>query len=259
MRPNLNERQNEIWNAIQRDGEVKISDLKEKYAVTEMTIRRDLEKLEQIGLVRRTFGGAIPLTLDVSLKERDTVHTDEKIRVGQTAAELILPGQAVFIDAGTTTLQIARHMRPDSSVTVVTNALNVASVLLDKGIHTIVAGGMLLEKTGSMVGPIAIGTLGSMAFDQVFLGTTGITVEHGFSNSNSFEAELKRHAMRRSSCINIVTDASKFGERYLHSFAALLDVHRIVTDQAPPPHIAEAAVSGGVELVVAAPEGGGAK
>lgn len=251
MRLNLNERQNEIWTAIQRDGEVKISQLKERYAVTDMTIRRDLEKLELLGLARRTFGGAIPVTLDVSLKERDEVHTDEKIRIGRAAAELIMPNEAVFIDGGTTTLQVARHIRSDSSVTVITNALNVAALLLDKGVHTIVAGGMLLEKTGSMVGPIAIETLGSMAFDQVFLGTTGITAEHGFSNSNSFEAELKRHAMRRAKRVTVVADASKFGERVLHSFASLKDVQRIVTDRAPSRAIMEAAEAARLEIIVA--------
>lgn len=250
MRLNLNERQNAIWNAVQRDGEVKIGDLKEQYAVTDMTIRRDLEKLESIGLIRRTFGGAIPVTLDVSLQERDTVLTDEKIRIGKAAAELIEANEAVFIDGGSTTLQVAKHIRPDNSITVVTNALNVAAVLLDRGVHTIVTGGTLLEKTGSMVGPIAIQTLSSMAFDQVFLGTTGITAEHGFSNSNSFEAELKRHAMLRSGKVNIVADSSKFGERFLHSYAGLQDVQRIITDTEPSAAFAEAAREGGVQIIV---------
>ncbi|WP_246131845.1 DeoR/GlpR family DNA-binding transcription regulator [Paenibacillus hemerocallicola] len=247
----MNERQNEIWNEIQREGEVKISELKDRYAVTDMTIRRDLEKLEALGLVRRTFGGAIPVTLDVSLKDRDAMLTDEKMRIGKSAAGLVMPNQAIFIDGGTTTLQVAKHISPDSSVTVITNALNVAAVLMEKGIHTIVAGGMLLEKTGSMVGPIAIEALSTMAFDQVFLGTTGMTAEHGFSNSNSFEAELKRHAMRRAGQVNVVADASKFGERFLHSFAGFKDVHRIVTDREPPEPIRSAAENEGLQIVVA--------
>ncbi|MDF2719279.1 MAG: DeoR family transcriptional regulator [Paenibacillus sp.] len=251
MRSNLNERQNEIWNEIQREGEVKISELKDRYAVTDMTIRRDLEKLESLGLVRRTFGGAIPVTLDVSLKDRDAMLTDEKMRIGKSAAGLIMPNQAIFIDGGTTTLQVAKHISPDSSITVITNALNVAAVLMEKGIHTIVAGGMLLEKTGSMVGPIAIEALSTMAFDQVFLGTTGMTAEHGFSNSNSFEAELKRHAMRRAGQVNVVADASKFGERFLHSFAGFKDVHRIITDRDPPEPIRGAAENEGLQIVVA--------
>ncbi|RKN84226.1 DeoR/GlpR family DNA-binding transcription regulator [Paenibacillus ginsengarvi] len=251
MRLQLNERQNDILTEIQRDGEVKISDLKERYEVTDMTIRRDLEKLESLGLVRRTFGGAIPVTLDVSLKERDAVHTDEKVRIGKAAAGLVQPHEAIFIDGGTTTLQVAHHLDPDSSITVVTNALNVATVLLDKGIHTIVAGGTLLEKTGSMIGPIAIGTLASMAFDQVFLGTTGMTAEHGFSNSNSFEAELKRQAMKRAAKVTVVADGSKFGERYLHSFASMKDVHRVVTDREPQQAIARAAADAGLTIIVA--------
>ncbi|WP_245954440.1 DeoR/GlpR family DNA-binding transcription regulator [Paenibacillus flagellatus] len=247
----MNDRQTDIWNMIQREGEVKLSELRAKYAVTEMTIRRDLEKLEQLGLVRRTFGGAIPVTPDVSLQERHTVSPEEKAAIGIAAAALVRPNQAIFIDGGTTTLQLAKQMKPDASVTVVTNALNVAAILLDKGFHTIVAGGMLLEKTGSMVGPIAMSTLGTMAFDQSFLGTTGITLEHGFSNSNSLEAELKREAMRRSGQVNVLADASKFGETFLHSFAGYADVDRIVTDRWPPEPFVQAADPAGVEIVVA--------
>jgi DeoR/GlpR family transcriptional regulator of sugar metabolism len=162
---------------------------------------------------------------------------------------LIEPDQAIFLDGGTTTLQVAKHIAPDHSITVVTNALNVAAVLLERGVHTIVTGGTILEKTGSMIGPIALHSLSSMAFDQVFLGTAGVTAEHGFSNSNSFEAELKRFVMGRSGKVNIVADSSKLGSRFLHSFAGLKDIHRFITDIAPPAAFAEIAQTEGVEVI----------
>lgn len=251
MRQHLNERQNEIWATLQREGEVKIGELKERFAVTDMTIRRDLEKLEALGVARRIFGGAIPVTSDVSLRERDTVRLDEKARIGQAAAGLVGFDQAIFIDGGTTTLQVARHIRPDLSVTVITNALNVAAVLTERDIHTIVVGGLVLEKTGSMVGPMAVDALQTMAFDHVFLGTTGMTVEHGFSNSNALEAELKRHVMRRANHVHIVADASKFGERSLHSFASLSEAHTLVTDAEPSAVYLAAAAEAGLTVIVA--------
>ena len=249
MRSGLNERQNQIMDRVLLEGEVKVGDLKDFFQVTEMTIRRDLEKLEQLGLMRRTFGGAIPVTFDLSLKERNSFRIEEKIKIGRVAAELVLPGQAIFIDGGTTTFQIARHLKPHSSITVVTNALNVAAELLEKQIHTIVIGGMVMEKTMSLVGPIAIETLQKMAFDQVFLGTTGITIAHGFSNSNVFEAELKKKAIAQATKVTIVVDHSKFGEKQLISFAQMTDVHCIVTDQAPPETFREEATQRGIEMI----------
>lgn len=250
MRSELNERQNQIMARIQREGEVRINDLKEPFQVTEMTIRRDLEKLEHLGLVRRTLGGCIPVTIDISLKERKTVMIDEKMKIGRIAAELVLPGQSIFIDGGTTTLEIARHLKPHSEITVVTNAINVAEELMEKQIYTLVIGGMLLEKTLSLVGPIAVETLQKMAFDQIFLGTTGFSLQHGFSNSNVFEAELKKKAIQKAAKVNIVIDHSKFGASLLVSFAELSDVHRIVTDKPIGDELAEACKQQGVDVIL---------
>lgn len=233
-RVELNRRQAEILDWIQTHGEAKISELRDMFAVAEMTIRRDLDKLKRSGLVRRTFGGAIPVPQDVSLMERHTVMHEQKMEIGKVAAELIQPEQSIFVDAGTTTAEMARNLKSESQITVVTNALNVASILIERQIHTIMVGGMLMEKTMSLVGPIAIEALQKMAFDQVFLGSTGLTIDHGFSNSNVLEAEVKKTALRHSSVVNIVLDHSKFGVKQLVSFATLADVNRIITDQVPP-------------------------
>ncbi|MBP1993350.1 DeoR/GlpR family DNA-binding transcription regulator [Paenibacillus eucommiae] len=250
MRPGLNERQHQIMDRIQNEGEVKVSDLKDYFQVTEMTVRRDMEKLEQLGLIRRTFGGAIPVTPDISLKERDTVQTQEKMKIGRLAAGLVLPGQAIFIDAGTTTLQVARYLPSGSGITVVTNALNVAAELMEKHIHTIVVGGLLLEQTMSLVGPLAVEALQKMAFDQVFLGATGFTLQHGFSNSNVFEAELKKKAIQQATTVNMVLDDSKFGAKLLISFAELTNVSRIISNISPEASFMEAAAEANVEIVV---------
>lgn len=234
----LNTRQQAIMDILVRDGEVKLADLKEKFEVAEMTLRRDLEKLERMGTVRRTFGGAILIGKDTSLQDRTGVFTQEKIRIGALAARRIQPGDSVFIDGGSTTLQVARHIPAGYHVTIVTNAMNVAMELLNKNITTIVTGGSLLEKTASLVGPVAIDMISKMAFHRVFLGTTGFTTEHGFSNSNMYEAEIKRTAIDRASEVNIVMDHTKWGIKELFSFASLEDVHNIITDRTPEPSLA---------------------
>jgi DeoR/GlpR family transcriptional regulator of sugar metabolism len=247
----LNERQQTMLDRISQEGEVRIADLREMFPVTEMTIRRDLEKLEEAGSVRRTFGGAIFVGQDVALKERTGLLTAEKARIGRKAASLIRSGESVFLDGGTTTLQIARALPADINVTVVTNALNVASELAGKSIPTIMTGGTLLESTHSLVGPIAVQTLAGMAFDRAFLGTTGVSIDHGFSNSNLYEAEIKQLAIRQSGETTVVADRTKFGAKVLVSFAELAGVQRIVTDEAPEEAMRQICSEKGVQLEIA--------
>ncbi|MFD2328685.1 DeoR/GlpR family DNA-binding transcription regulator [Cohnella sp. GCM10020058] len=246
-----NARQRQIHEQIAQSGEVRISELSERYGVTEMTIRRDLEKLEEGGTVRRTFGGAIYVYRDVALQDRTGLYMDEKVRIGRQAASLIASGESVFLDGGTTTLQIARALKAGQQITVVTNALNIAAELASKQIPTIMTGGMLLESTHSLVGPIAAQSLSGMAFDRAFLGATGLSEAHGFSNSNLYEAEIKRIAIRQARETTVVLDRTKFGARVLVSFAGLADVNRIVTDLPPDGELARACTEAGVRIEVA--------
>jgi DeoR family transcriptional regulator, fructose operon transcriptional repressor len=107
-----------MLDLIFREGEVRMAALREVFAVTEMAIRRDLEKLEEAGAVRRTFGGAIFVGQDVALKERSGLLTDEKARIGKHAASFVKPGDSIFIDGGTTTFQVARHMPTDMKLNI---------------------------------------------------------------------------------------------------------------------------------------------
>jgi len=245
----LSPRQQQILDLLSEQGEVKITVLRDAFGVTEMTIRRDLEKLEQLGHARRTFGGAIYIDRDVALRDRTDLMQHEKARIGKRAAELIQPGESVFIDAGSTTVQIARYLKPGMGIIVVTNALNVAGELQEKGISTIVTGGNLVDATFSLVGPIAVDTLSKMAFDRVFLGATGCTSRHGFSNSNMHEAEIKRMAISQAGEVNVVLDHDKFGAKVLVSFASLSQVHRIITDRLPEDELLQECRDNGVEVI----------
>jgi DeoR family fructose operon transcriptional repressor len=251
MEQKFNERQKQILDQLRTYGEVKITELKDSYSVTEMTIRRDLEKLEQLGLAKRTFGGAILAPSDIELRERSGVRFAEKNRIGRKAAEMIKPGDSIYIDSGSTTLQVVHHLPYKAEITAVTNAINIAEELMAKKIPTIVLGGILIETTSSMVGPNAIEAISRMAFDKVFLGATGINPTHGFSNSNMYEAEIKRIAIQKTSEAFVVLDRSKFGERALVSFASLSDVQSIITDQRPDYSLLTACKISGLEVVIA--------
>ncbi|WP_078549549.1 DeoR/GlpR family DNA-binding transcription regulator [Litchfieldia alkalitelluris] len=246
----LNTRQHQIVDLLHTEGEVKISELKHKFSVTEMTIRRDLEKLELAGLAKRTFGGAIPIGRDVALFERTGYMSEEKMLIGKRAVELVQPGESIFLDGGTTTHHVARYLKSELNITVVTNAINIGTELIGKNIPTIITGGTLLEATSSLVGPITAETLSGMAFDRIFLGATGVNHLHGFSNSNMYEAEIKKIAIKKASEVNIVMDHTKFGAKELFSFAPLSYVHRIVTDSMPDEVLRRSCIEAGVEIEV---------
>lgn len=254
MKEEFNDRQLAILEQLRNDGEVKIGGLKEYFGVTEMTIRRDLEKLERGGHVRRTFGGAILASPDVALRDRIVERADEKERIGRAAAALVRPGDSVFIDGGSTTLQVARSLPDGADVTVVTNAINVAAELSEKRIPTIVLGGSLLETTRSMVGHMTVEAASRMAFDKAFLGATGLHPAHGFSNTNLHEAEVKRAAIRQSKEAYAVMDQSKFGLTMLVSFAGLAEVTGLVTDRLPAGELGDLCRSAGLVLVEAPPD-----
>jgi DeoR family fructose operon transcriptional repressor len=245
----LNARQQQILDRMALYGEVKLAELKDSFNVTEMTLRRDLEKLEQMALLRRTFGGAILIGKDIALHERTGVLIEEKMSIGFQAVQFIQPGDSIFMDGGSTTLQVAKCLRPNMPVTVVTNALNIAAELQAKQISTIVIGGILLEKTSTLVGPLASDSLSKLAFDRVFIGTTGATVKHGLSNSNMHEAEIKRFAIEQAAEVNIVMDHTKFGRKDLYSFASLTAIDRIITDCLPDSALAQAFMDASVKIV----------
>lgn len=245
----VNTRQQQILDRMALYGDVKLAELKDTFEVTEMTLRRDLEKLEQMGRLRRTLGGAILIGKDIALLERTGVLINEKMRIGLQAVQFIQPGDSIFIDGGSTTLQVAKCLRPHMNITVVTNALNIAAELIGKQIPTIVVGGILLENTSTLVGPLACDSLAKLAFDRVFIGTTGATVKHGLSNSNMHEAEIKRFVIKQAAEVIIVMDHTKFGLKDLFSFASLSAIDRIVTDQLPEIELAQAFKEASVEII----------
>lgn len=171
-------------------------------------------------------------------------------RIGRLAAGLVRKGESIFIDGGSTTLLVARHLPEDANITVVTNAINVAAELSEKKIPTIVLGGILIDTTKSMVGPVTIEMITRMAFDKIFLGATGLHPQHGFSNSNMQEAEIKRIAIQKAKESFIVLDHTKFGASMLVSFADIRDVHAIVTDNEPNPEWIETFQLAGTKILI---------
>lgn len=246
----LNRRQEQIYDFLNKHGELKVNDLKEKFKVVDMTIRRDLEKMEKMGLVKRVFGGAIPVNPDVGLNKRENTNARAKQLIGEKAAEYVQNGDAIFVDAGTTTPNLVKCLPHNWELVMVTNAVNVALQLQGSSMEKILLGGTLRDSTLSLVGPNTESQLESLSFDKAFLSSSGFTLENGFSNSNVFEVQIKQKAIKQAKDVTFLIDHSKFGVQFLHKITMLEGINRIITDKKPADEYCKLIRGSGIELVI---------
>lgn len=220
----------EIVETLQSRGIQSVHDLADRFGVTPSTIRRDLSRLEGVGLVRRTHGGAIPAARPETPDSfRRELHRPEKSAIGAAMAERILDGQTVLLSAGTTTLEVARNLNRDQ-VTVVTNDLRIATTIAQKQTcHLVFLGGELLPNSYSVWGPTALQNLSHLRVDVAVFGTDTVA-EDGLYSSTSYEIELQRLMLAVATDAFFVADSSKFGRQALFKLADFEKFTAGVTD-----------------------------
>jgi DeoR family transcriptional regulator, aga operon transcriptional repressor len=248
------ERRRSIVDFVNQNGRALVRELAKKYGSSEITIRRDLEMLHNRGLLYRTHGGALPIRAgtesDRNLSEREMQHPREKQRIAAAAAKLVKEGQAVVLDSGSTTTAIARALRDFQHLTVITNAINIASELSGTGVDVILTGGMLRANSFSLVGPIAEESLRRLKADILFLGVDGFDTQTGVSTPNLLEAQLNRLMVQIAARVIAVCDSSKFGRSSLSSIVPLANIHGVITDkEIPRPHL-RALKKAGIETIL---------
>ncbi|WP_335872819.1 DeoR/GlpR family DNA-binding transcription regulator [Bacillus sp. 2205SS5-2] len=208
------ERHQTILNALKECGTIKIQDLVELTNASESTIRRDLSQLEQERFLKRVHGGASKLQVklkEMTVSERSTKNVHEKRMIAQYAANLVEENDCLFIDAGSTTIEMIPFLT-QPGIVVVTNGLEQMKGLRENGIKTYIVGGEVKPTTGAIVGSIAMDSLRNYRFDKAFLGTNGIHQEFGFTTPDPEEARIKRQSISLSREAYILADESKFGE-----------------------------------------------
>jgi DeoR/GlpR family transcriptional regulator of sugar metabolism len=251
------QRRRRILDLIEQRGQITVRDLVEKFSISAVTARADLDALASEGMAVRSHGGAVrrvEASQDYPLRLKTTLHHAEKARIGKAAAELIQNGETVILDSGTTTAEIARHlkMRRLQSVTVITHALNIASELLDAStLSVIMIGGLLRPVSGSFVGPQAETMLKEFHADRLFLAVDGFDLELGPSTPDLLEAQLNTVMMRVSKEVNVVADFSKLGRRSLSRIGPLSGVHRLITDSRAPAEFIEALHKSKIDVITA--------
>ncbi len=248
------ERRRAILDLLNRQGRVLVTELARHFHTSQVTIRKDLEALHAHGQVHRTHGGALParesVLEDPTLREKEKLHRQEKLRIAEAAAGKVVEGQVVILDSGTTTTAIARALREFRNLIVITNAVNIAAELSGTAVEVILTGGTLRKNSFSLVGPIAEETLRRLSADLLFLGVDGFDVHYGLSTPNLLEAKVNRVMVEIAKRTIAVCDSSKFGRRSLSLIAPPSAVHEMITDRGIPKSDLRVMRQAGMEITI---------
>ncbi|MES2793509.1 MAG: DeoR/GlpR family DNA-binding transcription regulator [Planctomycetota bacterium] len=247
----LDQRRHNILQTIETQGFVSLQSLVELVGASESTIRRDLEYLDRIGQIRRTRGGASFTGESLQgFDERRSQATAEKQAVARVAAGLVQSGEAVMLDGGTTTLEVARQLI-GRALHVVTNSLPIVNLLANQPeIELIQIGGYLFPKTGVALGPLAVSALSQIHVRRLFMSVGGIT-EQGLFNTNTLLVETERQMMLAAEEVVVVTDSSKLGHSALAHLCPLQKVHQLVVDKGITDEWQRILEDAGVKVLVA--------
>jgi len=249
------ERQREIFSLITENKRVSIPAICEAFSISEATARRDLESLELEGRVRRVRGGAIMVEQappEMPILERENEQSDDKERIGRITADLVKPGETIFLGSGTTVLAVARHLYNCRDLTVLTNSLPIINLLIGcSGINLVVIGGILRDSELSFIGHITENALHEVRADKVIMSTRAINIEQGITNDYMEETQTDRAILKIGKKVILTVDKSKFGSVSTAFLAPLEDIDVIVTNKEIENEYVEEMEAMGIEVILA--------
>jgi len=227
-------RKDKILEMLKEDGSVKVAGLSKIFKVSEVTIRQDLEKLEQEGIVTREHGGAFLNGIGMQVQNfalSNLVNMDKKERIGKKAADFIDSGDTIILDSGTTTTEIAKAIVNKRNITVVTNAINIVMLLgSNPAINVILTGGEFKPPTLSLTGQKAADFFSGLHVDKLFLATAGISLKSGLTYPSLSDIAVKKAMIEAADKVYLVADSTKVGKSSLASLGALSLIHYLITD-----------------------------
>ncbi|MFD0896916.1 DeoR/GlpR family DNA-binding transcription regulator [Loigolactobacillus binensis] len=226
------ERHQYILNQLKQHDIIKLHDLISTTQASESTIRRDLQLMEEAGLLIRVHGGAkrvAALQTELAVSEKSNQSVTEKETLAKLAVSCLTPQDVIFLDAGTTTLAMIPYLKTTTNLTVVTNGVNHASMLADYNIRCFLIGGRLKNITKAIVGADGVAAIKQYRFNKVFLGTNGVHLHYGYTTPDPDEAAIKRTALEQAEMTIVLADHTKFGQVSFTKFGNLSQA-TIVTD-----------------------------
>jgi DeoR/GlpR family transcriptional regulator of sugar metabolism len=253
----LEERRQAILDLIEKTGRVSVTDLRQHFGVSEVTIRTDLQALADEGLVVRTHGGAVPAAKgnqglqELSLAVRRQKQVAQKSYIGEKAATMIHDGEAIILDTSSTALAIAARLKNHRELTIVTNSLIVAVEMLDApGVSVVMPGGTVRRDSASLVGVNGLELVSQFNIQKGFFGAHGLTKAEGLTDVSAAEAEMKRPLVALARQVIAVLDATKWGQVGLMSFAQVEDLDCIITDAQAPVDMVAQLREKGIEVIL---------
>jgi DeoR family transcriptional regulator, glycerol-3-phosphate regulon repressor len=259
----LSERQTEILRRARALGRVDVESLAADFDVSTQTIRRDLNDLSQSGLLARVHGGAVVTARvsNVAYAERRVVSAPEKRAIGTCAARMIPDGCSVFLNIGTTTEEVARGLTDHHDLVVITNNLNVVGILSGSpGKDIILAGGIVRQADGAIVGDDTVEFIRKFKADFAFIGASALDEDGAIMDYDMREVAVTRAIVANARRTVLVCDRLKFERTAPMRICSVADIHAFVTDAEPPEAFAEVCTRVGTTIEIAAPDdlGGGA-
>ena len=244
----------ELRGILGQDRVVRVEELTGQLGVSAATIRRDLGELEKLGEVRRVYGGAVSTggRLDEPLfDDKTSVAAAEKRRIAETAAKYIKPNDTIYLDGGSTVLELARLLKDRSNITIVTNSLRAAVELAGRGPRLILVGGELRRLAQTTVGPLTRFMLQELHVDKAFMGTIGLTLEEGLTTTDPTEAYTKELVMEHAREIILLADSSKAHKISFTRAGRLEKVRVLITDHLMDRKLSKQLRKQGMEVVIA--------
>ncbi len=229
------ERQQRISQLVRVERVVRVEDLSLELNVSSATIRRDLVDLEGRGKLRRVHGGAVAVESRLEeppiFDDKASVAVEEKRAIAAEAFECIQPEDTIYMDGGTTTLELIRMIRDMRNITVVTNSLRAAVELGGSGPRLILIGGELRRQSQTLVGPLTRSILSELHVDKAFMGTMGLTIEEGMTTTDPAEAFTKEVVMRQAREVILLVDSQKIGKISFARAGKIKHLNHIITDR----------------------------
>jgi DeoR family fructose operon transcriptional repressor len=249
------ERRRRILDRLRVSGKVTVEELSAEFGVSLPTIRTDLARLEEQGLLQRTHGGAIPPSgtlFEPAYAQRQVIRHAEKQAIARAAAELVEEGETILLDAGTTTYELALALRDRQALTVVTNSIPIVLALMEnRGIEVTLIGGRVQPRRLAVLGPLAVRFLAAFRVDKAFLSFNGVDVEAGFTVVDFEAAEAKERMMACARETIVLADSEKIGRAAFAHVAPVAAARRLITDEGIPPASLRALQEAGLDVRIA--------
>ena len=232
------ERQKHIIEIVKKEKSVKVIELSKLFDVTEETIRRDLEKIEKQGILKRTYGGAVFITnaskdiedTPFSMRVKENISGKQKIALA--VSQIFLDGEVIMLDPSTTCLEVAKNIDHNKRLTVITNSISILSELsTHEELNVVSTGGTLRKRSLSLIGPTAKENIKNYYADKAVISCKGVDLEKGVMDTNELEAEIKKAMIGCAKEIILAVDSTKMQKISVHKLIELSQIDYIVTDE----------------------------